>query len=168
MQFVAWAVSALTWTYRRIELAMFLCPFWQHLRPPLLQPALAAMACPAHRCHVGALSDDHGGGTPGVLWASPDDIVLSGGEDALTREERTVAAQSVLAFLRCPCNCTVHKRRGGRDHRLVACCLHACWVPGLLQQVIDQQVPCQHVRKLDRTGYFLTSCGCCSTAKGLQ
>ena len=111
------------------------------------------MARPAHRCHVGALSDDdnvHGGGTPGVLWASPDDIVLSGGEDALTREERTVAAQSVLAFLRCPCSCSVHKRRCGRDHRLVASCLHACREPGLLQRVIDQQVPCQHLRKLDR------------------
>ena len=121
MQVVAWAVSALTWAYRRIQLAM----------------------CVSN-------NNVHGGSTFGVLWASPDDIVLSGGEDALTREGRTVAAQSVLAFLRCPCSCTVHKRRCGRDHRLVACCLHACRVPGLLQRAIDQQAPCQHLRKLDR------------------
>ena len=121
MQFVAWAVSALTWTYRRMQLAMCLCPFSATAASAL---APAGTGCdgppgPSLTCwRVERRRQRSRRGAPGVLWASPDNTVLPGGEDAQTREERTVAAQSVLALLRCPCSCIVHKRRCGRDHRL--------------------------------------------------
>ena len=54
----------------------------------------------------------------------------------MPREERTVAAQSVLVSLFSPCNCSVKKRRRGLDHGVVACCLHAFLECGLLELVI--------------------------------
>ena len=96
------------------------------------------MARPARRCRVDALSDED----------PQDNVVLSGGEDALPEEERTVAAQSVLVSLFSPCNCSEKKRRRGLDHGVVACSLHAFREPGLLQQVMGQHW--HQLHKLDQ------------------
>ena len=121
---------------------------------PAGRPVLVAMPRSARRCRVDVLSDDddvHCRGIPGVLRADPrDDVVLSGGEDVLPRAERAVAAQSVLASLKRPCKCSVQKRRRGRDHGVVACCLHAFREPGLLQRLIDQRLQWQQLHKLDQ------------------
>ena len=57
-------------------------------------PVLAAMARSSRHCRVDALSDDddvHCQNIPGVLRAKPrGDVVLSGGEHVLPREERTM------------------------------------------------------------------------------
>ena len=58
--------------------------------------------------------------------------------------ERSAPLQhNLLASLRCPCKCSVQKRRRGRDHAVVACCLHAFREPGLRLQW-------QQLHKLDQ------------------
>ena len=90
-------------------------------------------------------------GFDGVLRADPrDDLALPGGKDAFPQEERTGAAQSVLALLRCLCNCSVQKWRRGRGHGVVACCWHTFRESGLLQWIIDQRLQWQHLHKVEQ------------------
>ena len=99
------------------------------------------MARPARRCRVDALSDDD----------PQDNVVLSGGEDALPEEERTVAVESVLASLRRRrCSCSVQKRRRRLRHGVAACCLDTLQELGLLQRLIDQRLRWQQLHKLDQ------------------
>ena len=96
----------------------------------------------SHRSRVDTLSDEDS--VPG------SDVVFSGREKVLPQEECTIAAQLVLASLRRPYSCSAAKRRRGRDHRVVACCLHAFQKPGLLQRLIDQRLQWQQLHKLDQ------------------
>ena len=116
--------------------ALGICRLWILAQLPAGRPVLAA-------------------GFDGVLRADPrDDLALPGGKDAFPQEERTGVAQSVLALLRCLCNCSVQKWRRGRGHGVVACCWHTFRESGLLQQIIDQRLQWQHLRKVDQ-GWLL-------------
>ena len=168
MPFVAWATSALTWTYCHIQWQCVCLDIRQHLRAPLLRVTRADV----HMVNGHRLSSWHALGICG-LWAVAcavqppasrlilaaihrsrvdtlsDKDSVPGGDVVLAGREEVIAAQSVVASLRRPCSCSAAKRRRGRDHGVVACCLHTFQKPGLLQRLIDQRLQRQQLHKLD-------------------